>query len=92
MCPVCPNRMKRSEVIAAKRKDLGLIEELMQQTGTRSELTQATYARFREAATRYGENAGEMTVCKLIEDDAGVDLRVAGDWVAPWEVKHPSEK
>lgn len=92
MCPVCPNRMKRSEVIAAKRKDLGLIEELMQQTGTRSELTQATYARFREAAARYGENAGEMTVCKLIEDDAGVDLRVAGDWVAPWEVKHPSEK
>jgi len=32
-----------------------------------------------------------MTVCKLIEEDAGVDLRVAGDWVAPWNVKHPEE-
>jgi 3-hydroxyisobutyrate dehydrogenase-like beta-hydroxyacid dehydrogenase len=73
-------------------KDLSLIEELMVSVGTRSELTQATYARFREAAERYGEDAGEMTVCKVIEDDAGVELRVAGDWVKPWEVKHPSER
>ncbi|MCW1966775.1 MAG: hypothetical protein KIH69_001490 [Anaerolineae bacterium] len=54
-------------------------------------MTQATYARFREAAARYGENAGEMTVCKVIEDDAGVALRVAGVWVALWEVKHPAD-
>jgi 3-hydroxyisobutyrate dehydrogenase len=73
-------------------KDLGLIDELVQQMGTRSELTQATYARFREAAERYGEDAGEMTVCKLIEEDAGVELRVAGNWTAPWEEKHPDEK
>jgi len=73
-------------------KDLGLIEELMVSVGTRSELTQATYARFREAAARYGENAGEMTVCKVIEDDAGVELRVAGDWVEPWKVQHPAEQ
>jgi len=72
-------------------KDLGLIDQLVTQTGTRDELTQATYARFREAAARYGDDAGEMTVCKLIEEDAGVDLRVAGDWVAPWNVKHPEE-
>jgi 3-hydroxyisobutyrate dehydrogenase-like beta-hydroxyacid dehydrogenase len=72
-------------------KDLSLIDELVRQTGTRSELTQATYARFREAAARYGENAGEMTVCKLIEEDAGVELRVAGDWIAPWEVQHPAD-
>lgn len=51
----------------------------------------AAYARFREAAARYGENAGEMTVCKLIEEDAGVELCVAGEWVAPWEVKHPAD-
>lgn len=70
-------------------KDLALIDELVRQTGTRSELTQATYARFREAAERYGEDAGEMSVCRLIEEDAGVELRVAGDWIAPWEVKHP---
>lgn len=73
-------------------KDLNLIDELLQEVGTRAELTQAAYARFREAAARYGENAGEMTVCKLIEDDAGVELRVAGDWVAPWEAKHPTEQ
>ena len=66
-------------------------DELVKQVGTRAELTQATYARFREAAARYGEDAGEMTVCKLIEEDAGVELRVAGDWLAPWQVKHPDE-
>ena len=32
--------------------------------------------------------AGEMTVCRVIEDDAGIDLRVPGDWVKPWEVTH----
>jgi 3-hydroxyisobutyrate dehydrogenase-like beta-hydroxyacid dehydrogenase len=73
-------------------KDLALIDELIAQTGTRSELTQATYARFREAAERYGDDAGEMSVCRLIEDDAGVNLRVAGDWVKPWEVKHPADR
>ncbi len=72
-------------------KDLGLIEELIAETGARHELTSATHARFSEARDRYGERAGEMTVCKLIEDDAGVSLRVEGDWTPPWEVKHPSE-
>lgn len=73
-------------------KDLDLIDELLGQVGTRAELTRATHARFREAADRYGEAAGEMTVCKLIEDDAGVALRVAGDWLAPWEAQHPSSE
>ncbi|RWQ72083.1 MAG: NAD(P)-dependent oxidoreductase [Mesorhizobium sp.] len=68
-------------------KDLRLIEDLMNETGTRGELTRATHDRFKEAASRYGNDAGEMTVCKVIEDDANVELRVAGDWVAPWEVK-----
>lgn len=71
-------------------KDLGLIEELMAETGTRGELTRTTHERFREAAARYGAGAGEMTVCKLIEDNAGVTLRVEGDWVPPWEVRAPS--
>jgi 3-hydroxyisobutyrate dehydrogenase-like beta-hydroxyacid dehydrogenase len=77
--------------IALCLKDLSLIEELMLATGTRGELTQATHARFREAGERYGMGAGEMTVCKIIEDDAGIDLRVPGDWQKPWEVKHPDE-
>jgi 3-hydroxyisobutyrate dehydrogenase len=69
-------------------KDLGLIKELMDNTGTTNTLTAATHERFREAERRYGAQAGEMTVCKVIEDDAGIDLRVAGDWVKPWEVTH----
>ncbi|MFO1172457.1 MAG: NAD(P)-dependent oxidoreductase [Hyphomicrobiaceae bacterium] len=75
--------------IALCLKDLSLIKELMDEVGTRNELTEATHARFKEAGARYGTGAGEMTVCKVIEDDAGIDLRVAGDWVKPWEVKHP---
>jgi 3-hydroxyisobutyrate dehydrogenase-like beta-hydroxyacid dehydrogenase len=73
-------------------KDLALIDELVQETGTRSELTQATYDRFREAAERYGEDAGEMSVCRLLEEDAGVNLRVEGDWTAPWEAKHADDE
>ncbi len=73
--------------IALCLKDLSLIEELMNETGTRSELTRATHERFKEAGRRYGMGAGEMTVCKIIEEDAGIDLRVTGDWQKPWEVK-----
>jgi 3-hydroxyisobutyrate dehydrogenase len=72
-------------------KDLGLIEELMTETLVPGELTRATHERFKLACDRYGDSAGEMTVCKVIEDAAGVSLRVEGDWVSPWEVKHPDE-
>lgn len=72
--------------IALCLKDLSLIRELLDRTGTTSTLTDATHDRFREAGRRYGMGAGEMTVCKVIEDDAGIDLRVEGDWVKPWEV------
>jgi 3-hydroxyisobutyrate dehydrogenase-like beta-hydroxyacid dehydrogenase len=74
--------------IALCLKDLGLIKELMDHTGTTSTLTQATHERFQEAGRRYGLDAGEMTVCRVIEEDAGIDLRVAGDWVKPWDVNH----
>jgi 3-hydroxyisobutyrate dehydrogenase len=77
--------------IALCLKDLRLIEELIADTGARHELTTATHDRFKEARARYGDAAGEMTVCRLIEDDAGVSLRVAGDWTPPWEEKHPNE-
>ena len=73
-------------------KDLDLIQDLIKEHGTRSELTQACHERFQEAANRYGDEAGEMTVCKLIEEDANIDLRVKGNWIAPWDVKHSSEK
>ena len=71
-------------------KDLSLIKELMDKVGTTNTLTEATHERFREAGKRYGMGAGEMTVCKVIEDDAGIDLRVDGDWPKPWEVAPPS--
>ena len=73
-------------------KDLDLIQDLIKEYGTRSELTQACHARFQEAANRYGDEAGEMTVCKLIEEDANINLRVKGDWIAPWDVKHSSDE
>ena len=73
-------------------KDLDLIQDLIKEHGTRSELTQACHERFQEAANRYGDEAGEMTVCKLIEEDANIDLRVKGNWKAPWDVKHSSEE
>lgn len=72
--------------IALCLKDLSLIRELLDRTGTTSTLTDATHDRFREAGRRYGLGAGEMTVCKVIEDDAGIDLRVEGNWIKPWEV------
>jgi len=75
--------------IALCLKDLALIQELIAETGARHELTDATHARFKEAGERYGDGAGEMTVCKLIEEDAGVSLRVAGNWTPPWEVQPP---
>ena len=73
-------------------KDLDLIQDLIKEYGTRSELTQACHERFQEAANRYGDEAGEMTVCKLIEEDANINLRVKGDWIAPWDVKHSSDE
>ena len=75
--------------IALCLKDLDLIAELMRETGVRNDLIEATHARFREAGARYGTDAGDMTVCKLLEDEAGVELRVTGDWVASWEMSHP---
>lgn len=70
-------------------KDLGLIKELMDKVGTTNTLTEATHERFRAAGRRHGVGAGEMTACKVIEDDSGIDLRVPGDWPKPWEVKAP---
>lgn len=71
-------------------RNLSLIKELMDDTGVRSEPTDATHAVSARRA-RYGMDAGEMTVCKLIEEDGGLGLRVAGGWIAPWEARHDSD-
>ena len=81
-----------TSLVTEALKDLDLIQDLIKEHGIRSELTQACHDRFQEAASRYGNEAGEMTVCKLIEEDANIDLRVKGNWTAPWNVKHSSEE
>jgi 3-hydroxyisobutyrate dehydrogenase len=42
------------------------------ETEVRNELTRVTLERFREVGACYGEGAWEMTLCKVIEDAAGV--------------------
>jgi len=70
-----------------KRRQVMLFEY-----NTRVEMAATTDARLNEAAYRYGVAAGEVAVCKVIEDDAGVNLRVDGNWTPPWEVRHDDEK
>ncbi len=61
-------------------KDLGLIEKLSQATQTQTPVTTSAQARFEAARQAFGGDRAELLVCKLIEDAAGVDLRVTGDW------------
>jgi 3-hydroxyisobutyrate dehydrogenase-like beta-hydroxyacid dehydrogenase len=67
-------------------KDLGLIEELQQNTAAEFVMTDAARAVFADAGERYGRDVGELHVAKRLEDDAGIDFRVPGDWTPPWEV------
>ena len=66
-------------------KDLGLIGELSQQVGADLPMTRAAKGAFERAADRYGADAAELHVAKRIEDDAGLSMRLAGDWTPPWE-------
>lgn len=66
-------------------KDLRLIRELAKNVGTDLPMSKAAHAVFEHAAERYGRNAGELHVAKRIEDDAGLSMRLDGDWTAPWE-------
>ena len=66
-------------------KDLGLLQELGENVKTELPMTAAAHAVFDEAAKRYGTGVGELHVVKRIEDDAGISMRLDGDWVAPAE-------
>lgn len=66
-------------------KDLALIGELSASYGVPTDITRLTADKFERARTTYGGKAGELHVCKLIEDAAGVNLRVQGDWPKHWE-------
>ena len=67
-------------------KDLRLIGDLARHVGRDLVMTDAAQGVFAEAADRYGRDAGELHVAKRLEDDAGLSFRMAGEWVAPWEV------
>jgi len=66
-------------------KDLGLTMELAEQVDAELPMTTAAQATFARAADRYGKDVGELHVCKQIEDDAGLSMRLEGDWVPHWE-------
>jgi len=66
-------------------KDLGLLGELQERVRAELPMTDAARAAFAAAAERYGADVGELHVAKRIEDDAGLSMRLDGDWVPPWE-------
>lgn len=66
-------------------KDLGLINDLGKQVQAELPMTAAAHHAFTMATTRYGPQAAELHVAKRIEDDAGLSMRLAGDWTPPWE-------
>ena len=66
-------------------KDLGLIGELADGVGADLPLTRAATTAFAAALERYGADAAELHVAKRIEDDAGLSMRLAGEWTPPWE-------
>ncbi|MGY9074294.1 MAG: NAD(P)-dependent oxidoreductase [Acidimicrobiales bacterium] len=66
-------------------KDLGLIAELADNVGTDLPMTAAAHETFRRAAQTYGSDLGELHVAKRIEDEAGLSMRLNGDWTPPWE-------
>ncbi len=66
-------------------KDLGLLADLESHVGADLPVTAAARTAFERAAGRYGLDAGEMCVARQIEDDAGVSMRLEGEWTPHWE-------
>lgn len=66
-------------------KDLGLLGELQEAVGAGLPMTDAARGAFAAAAERYGADVGELHVARRIEDDAGLSMRLDGDWIPHWE-------
>lgn len=66
-------------------KDLGLLADLESNVDADLPVTSAARSAFERAARRYGLDAGEMSVARRIEDDAGMSMRLEGDWTPHWE-------
>jgi 3-hydroxyisobutyrate dehydrogenase-like beta-hydroxyacid dehydrogenase len=68
-------------------KDLALIASLVDEQAVDAGLTRLTREKFEAARRSYGGSEGELSVCRAIEQQAGVDLRVPGDWPKHWEAQ-----
>lgn len=66
-------------------KDLRLLKQLEAGVATDLPMTAAARSAFERAAQRYGAEAGEMCVARRIADDAGIDMRLDGEWVPHWD-------
>lgn len=66
-------------------KDLGLLAELNADVGADLPMTVAAHDTFQRAADTYGDDVGELHVARRIEDEAGLSMRLEGDWVPHWE-------
>ena len=66
-------------------KDLGLIEDLGAKTETQLDMTHFAQQKFEKARQKFGGDAAELLVCKLVEDASGVRVQVEGDWQKHWE-------
>ena len=67
-------------------KDLRLLKQLGEQSGTQMDMTLLAREKFEEAKAKWGGDAAELLVCKLVEEASGASVQVEGDWVKHWEV------
>ncbi|MCP4426104.1 MAG: NAD(P)-dependent oxidoreductase [Chloroflexi bacterium] len=67
-------------------KDLRLLDKLGAETDTQMDMTRLAYSKFQEAREKFGGDAAELLVAKLVEDASGTDLRAEGNWINHWEV------
>ena len=66
-------------------KDLRLITELGDESGTQLDMTKAAQDKFELARQTYGDDAPELLVAKLVEEASDVSLQVDGNWKKHWE-------
>ena len=66
-------------------KDLGLLADLESSVDADLPMTAAARSAFERAAERYGMDAGELCVARRIADDAGLSMRLEGDWTPHWK-------
>ena len=66
-------------------KDLALLADLESNVDADLPMTAAARSAFERAAARYGGRAGEMSVARRIAEDAGLSMRLDGDWVPHWQ-------